>query len=75
MQNKPQHLSDLSAIVGGLLISMGIVMLGASMLSLFGFLDVGMLLESKYVLFFAVSVFAIGLLDVFSAVVISRWLD
>lgn len=61
------------AIVGGFLILAGIIVLGLSALALFGFLDVGLLLEQKYVLAFGFMVTGVGLLDLFSAVIISRW--
>jgi hypothetical protein len=44
-----------------------------SILSLFGFFDVGVLLERKYLLMFAIAMVVVGLLDAFSAVIIARW--
>ena len=63
----------LVAIIGGLLILMGIILLGIAALALFGYLNVGMLLENKYLLIFALVMVVVGLLDTFSAIVIARW--
>jgi len=60
-------------MVGGLLILIGIVLIGLSALAISGFLDVGMLLEKKYLLTFALAMVAAGLLDTCAAVIIARW--
>ena len=60
-------------MIGGLLILIGIILLGISIMSLFGYLDVGVLLERKYLLMFAIAMVVVGLLDAFSAVIIVRW--
>jgi len=62
-------------MMGGFLILMGIIMLGIAIFSLFGYLKVGILLERKYLLIFALGLFAVGLFDAFSAVIIARWSD
>ena len=51
----------------------GIILLGVAALALSGYLNVGMLLERKYLLTFALVMVAVGLLDTFSAIVIARW--
>lgn len=63
----------LVAMIGGFLILAGIILLGVAALALFGYLDVGMLLERKYLLTFAIAIVVIGLLDTFSAIIIARW--
>jgi hypothetical protein len=67
------RLPKLVAIAGGFLIMAGMILLGLAALSVIGDLKVGLLLESKYMLMFAVLMIAVGLLDTFSAVVIARW--
>ena len=62
-------------MMGGFLILMGIIMLGIAIFSLFGYLKVGILLERKYLLIFALGLVAVGLFDAFSAVIIARWGD
>lgn len=52
---------------------MGILLLGITALALAGYLDMGLLLERGYFLAFAAVMMAVGLLDIFSAVVIARW--
>jgi len=61
------------AIIGGFLILAGIILLGIGVLASLGYLNVGMLLENKYSLMFAVAIVAVGLFDTITAVVIARW--
>lgn len=60
-------------MIGGFLILTGIILLGIAALAFFGYLNVGMLLERRYLLIFAVAMVAVGLLDIFSAIIIARW--
>lgn len=60
-------------VVGGFLIMAGIALLGLAALALSGYLNVGLLLERKSLLTFAVVMAAVGLLDTFSAIIIARW--
>jgi hypothetical protein len=60
-------------MMGGFLILIGIIFLGIAALSLFGYLNVSILLERKYLLIFAITMVAVGLLDTFTAIIIARW--
>lgn len=60
-------------MIGGFLIFIGIILLGIAALAIFGYLDIGLLLERNYLFIFAVAMVAIGLLDTFSAIIIARW--
>lgn len=51
----------------------GIVLLGVAALAAIGFVNIGVLLENKYLLTFALLIVMAGLVDVFSAVIIARW--
>jgi len=51
----------------------GAILLGIAALSLSGHLNVGMLLERKYLLMFALAMVVTGVLDTFSAIIIARW--
>ena len=66
-------LSKIVAIVGGFLMFMGIISLGLAVLALLGYLNVGLLLEQKYVLILAIATLATGFFDIIAAVVIARW--
>jgi hypothetical protein len=66
-------LSKIVAIIGGFLMFTGIISLGLAVLALLGYLNVGVLLEQKYVLIFAIAMLAIGLFDIIAAVVMARW--
>jgi len=60
-------------IVGGFMIMAGIVLLGMAALAVIGYINVGMLLESKYLLMLAILLVAVGVLDTFSAIIVARW--
>ena len=66
-------LPKLVVIVGGFIIVAGIVLLGMAALAVIGQLDVGMLLENKYLVTLATLLIVVGLLDAFSAIIIARW--
>jgi hypothetical protein len=61
------------AVVAGLMILIGVVLLGIALLSSSGFLNVSLMLEGKYLVTFALLVVVAGLFDAFAAVVIARW--
>lgn len=73
LSRKGQRLTKIVAMIGGFLILAGIILLGVAVLASLGYLNTGMLLESKYLPLFAVAMVAIGLLDTIAAVVIARW--
>jgi len=73
LRRKRWGLPELVAIVGGFLILSGMILLGIAILSLFGYFDVGILLERKYLLVFAIAMIAVGLFDALSAITIARW--
>jgi len=73
LRNKWQSFRNLAAMIGGFLILMGIILLGIAVLALFGYLNVGMLLERKYLILFAIAMVVVGLLDTFLAIVLARW--
>jgi len=52
---------------------MGIISLGLAVLALLGYLNVGLLLEQKYVLILAIATLATGFFDIIAAVVMARW--
>lgn len=60
-------------MIGGLLIFAGIILLGVAVMASLGYLNVGMLLENKYLLMFAIGIVAVGLFDTIAAVVVARW--
>jgi len=60
-------------MISGFLILVGIILLGVAFLSLFGYLDVGLMLEGKYLFLFAIAMVVVGLLDALVAIVVARW--
>lgn len=73
LRHKSCYLKKLVAMTGGFLMLVGMILLGIAALALSGYLNVGMMLENKYLLTFAVVMTAVGLLDIFAAVIIARW--
>lgn len=73
MRRKWRSLPKIVAMVGGFSILVGVVLLGMAVLAFFGYLNVGMLLERRYLLAFALSMITVGLLDAFVAVIVGRW--
>ena len=73
MDSKKSSIPKFVAMIGGLLILIGIVLIGIAALSLSGYLSVSTLLEERYFLTFALAMIVIGLLDTFAAVIIARW--
>ncbi|NWG10919.1 hypothetical protein HXY33_04095 [Candidatus Bathyarchaeota archaeon] len=78
LQYGESRFPKLVAMIGGLLILIGIVLIGMAALAILGlfdvgFFDVGMLLERKNLLTFALAMVATGLLDTCAAVIIARW--
>ena len=55
------------------MILVGVVLLGIALLASSGFLNLGLMLEGKYLVAFALLVVVAGLFDTFAAVVIARW--
>jgi hypothetical protein len=51
----------------------GIVLLGIAVLATSGFYDVGLLLERKFLLPFALLMVAVGFIDTLAAIVLTRW--
>jgi len=51
----------------------GIILLGVAALAVAGYLNVGILLENKYLWAVAVLMIAVGVLDTFAAIIIARW--
>ena len=55
------------------MILVGVVLFGIAILASSGFLNVGLMLEGKYLMVFASLVLLVGLFDTFAAFVIARW--
>jgi len=73
LPRKWQGFPKLVAMASGFLILIGIILLGVAFLALFGYLNVGLLLEGKHLLTFAIAMVFVGLLDTFAAIIIARW--
>ena len=65
-------LSRFAVALGGFLIFVGILMIGASVLVFFGFVDVGILESEKFRMLSLEVLLAIGLLDLMSGIILRR---
>ena len=65
-------LSRFAVALGGFLIFVGILMIGASVLVFFGFVDVGILESEEYRVIFLGALLTIGLLDLMSGIILRR---
>jgi hypothetical protein len=73
LQGDGSRFPKIVAMIGGLLILIGVVLIGLSALAISGFLNVGILLERKNVITLAFAMVVAGLLDTCTAVIIARW--
>lgn len=73
MRSRLSGLPKLVAIAGGFMIVAGTILLGMAALAVIGQLDVGIILEKKYLPTLATLMIVVGLLDTLSAIVIARW--
>ncbi len=67
-----QWLSRFAVALGGFLIFVGIVIIGVFILVFFGFIDVGVLENEKYRMLSLWALFAVGLLDLVSGLILRR---
>jgi hypothetical protein len=73
LKDKSERLKRFVAAMGGLMVLVGTILLGFAVLATSGFLNVGLLLQQKYLLMFAFMMIVIGVVDAFAAIVIARW--
>lgn len=73
LSNCKPYLPKLVAVIGGFLILIGAILLGMAALALSGYLNVGLVLEQKYLAIFALALVCIGLFDAAAAVIMARW--
>jgi hypothetical protein len=73
VRRKWHSLPKLIAMMSGIIVLAGIVLLGIAVLGFFGYFDISLLLQNRYLSIFATAIVVIGLLDVLSAIIIARW--
>lgn len=67
-----RKLSRLAAAIGGFLVMMGMILMGAIVLNLLGIIDVTVFLNETYLLMFMLALLSVGILDVIAGVILSR---
>lgn len=72
MTERMSKLSRLAVAIGGFLIMMGLILLGAVVLTLLNVVDVTAFMNETYSLMFMLALLAVGLLNLLAGVILSR---
>jgi len=67
-----RKLSRLAVAIGGFLIMMGLVLMGAIALTLLNIIDIGALINETHLLMFMLALLSVGVLDVVAGIIFSR---
>ena len=67
-----RKLSRLAVAIGGFLIMMGMILLGATVLTLLKVIDVTAFMNETYLLTFILALLSVGVLDVIAGILLSR---
>jgi len=64
--------SRLAVAIGGFLIMMGMILMGAVVLNLLGIVDITVFLNETYLLMFMLALLSVGILDLIAGFILSR---
>jgi len=67
-----RKLSRLAVAIGGFLIMMGMIFMGAIALTLLNVIDVSAFTNETYLLMFMLALLSVGVLDVIAGIILSR---
>jgi len=67
-----RKLSRLAVAIGGFLIMMGMILIGAVILNLLNVIDITAFMNETYLLIFMLALLSIGALDVIAGLILSR---
>jgi len=65
-------LSRLAAAIGGFLVMMGMILLGAVALNFLDIIDVTVFMNETYLLMFMLGLLTVGILDIVAGIILSR---
>jgi hypothetical protein len=67
-----RKLSRLAVAIGGFLIMMGMILIGAIALTLLNIIDLTAFMNETYLLLFMVALLSVGVLDILAGIILSR---
>jgi len=67
-----RKLSRLAVAIGGFLIMMGMILLGAIILTLINVIDITAFINETYLLMFMLALLSVGVLDLIAGIILSR---
>jgi hypothetical protein len=67
-----RKLSRLAVTIGGFLIMMGMILMGAIALILLNIIDTSAFMNETYLLLFMLALLSVGVLDIIAGIIISR---
>jgi len=67
-----RKLSRLAVAIGGFLIMMGMILLGAIILTLINVIDITAFINETYLLMFMLALLSVGILDLIAGIILSR---
>jgi len=72
LTERMRKLSRLAVAIGGFLIMMGMILMGAIALTLLNIIDLSAFVNETYLLMFMLALLSVGVLDVIAGILLSR---
>jgi len=72
MTERMRKLSRLAVAIGGFLIMMGMILMGAIALTLLNIIDISALMNQTYLLMFMLALLSVGVLDVIAGLILAH---
>jgi len=72
LTERMRKLSRLAVAIGGFLIMMGMILMGAIALTLLNIIDISAFVNETYLLMFMLALLSVGVLDVIAGIILSR---
>jgi len=67
-----RKISRLAVAIGGFLIMMGMILLGAIILTLLNVIDITAFINETYLLMFMLALLSVGIIDLIAGIILSR---
>jgi len=72
LTERMRKLSRVAVAIGGFLIMMGMILLGAIILTLLNVIDITAFINETYLLMFMLALLSVGILDLIAGIILSR---
>jgi len=72
LSERMRKISRLAVAIGGFLIMMGMIIMGAIVLALLNVIDITAFINETYLLMFMLALLSVGVLDVIAGIILSR---